>query len=183
MVKVYSENLHSNMEGTIIDIETIGEFRDEYTDSRKYRDIIPVIFGFINSDGLEIHCAKTKETISVLNAKIGKLLTTLETPFYAFNTHFEAGTLFHRLGRTVAFSRELNKERYEAKRSAIRDEGIQNYDDPFNDDGMACKRAWLEGKIDLAVLHNRSCLLKERDLLLKRGFREPEELELVPHKE
>jgi len=28
-------------------------------------------------------------------------------------------------------------------------------------------------------LHNRSCLLKERDILLKRGFRKPDDLRFI----
>jgi hypothetical protein len=181
-VKIRSEAVSSDIEGTIIDIETIGDFRKEYYDSRRYKDIVPVIFGFLTRDRLQIHCARTQGTIATLKQKIIALLPGLEKPFHAFNTQFEVGSLFHHLGEPVMFERELNKERYEAKRSAVRELGISNYDDPFNDDGLACKRAWLDGEINLAILHNRSCLLKERDLLLKRGFRESEELELVSHK-
>lgn len=35
MVKLYSEKVDSNFEGTIIDLETIGEFDDRYDDSLK----------------------------------------------------------------------------------------------------------------------------------------------------
>jgi hypothetical protein len=37
----------------------------------------------------------------------------------------------------------------------------------------------VNGKIKRAIAHNRSCLLKERDILLKRGFRRSEELNFV----
>ena len=46
MVKVYSENILSDFKGSIIDLETIGNFLN-YEDSRRYKNIIPVIFGFI----------------------------------------------------------------------------------------------------------------------------------------
>ena len=52
MVKIYDEEIKSDFDGAIIDLETIGYFDDRYEDSRRYRDIIPVIFGFINRTGI-----------------------------------------------------------------------------------------------------------------------------------
>jgi len=49
MVKIYSEKVKSDFEGTIIDIETIGYFM-ELNDSRRYSKITPVIFGFIDKN-------------------------------------------------------------------------------------------------------------------------------------
>ncbi len=48
MIQKHSENVGSNFDGTIIDIETIGSFERNYNDSRYYQNIIPVIFGFID---------------------------------------------------------------------------------------------------------------------------------------
>jgi hypothetical protein len=31
----------------------------------------------------------------------------------------------------------------------------------------------------MAIAHNRSCLLKEKDILLLRGYRKPDELEII----
>ena len=180
MVKIIQEKVESDFEGTIIDIETIGDFRGEYGDSRRYKDIIPVIFGFIDKKGLKIFCAKDKDSIEKLKQRIKELLPTLKRPFHAINTDFERGSLFHHLSVPVEFEKELNQKKYEAKSSAVRALKILQYDDPFNDDGKACKAAWLKGEIDKPIAHNRSCLLKERDILLKRGFREPDELKLVP---
>ena len=39
MMIQYEERTNSNFEGTIIDIETTGEFNKSYDDSRQYRDI------------------------------------------------------------------------------------------------------------------------------------------------
>jgi len=184
MVKIHKEGIKSNFEGTIIDIETIGDFKEEYTDSRYYKEIIPVIFGFIDKDGLEIHCAKSKESINKLKEKIKTILPKLKRPFHAFNCNFERGVFFHSLDKKVTFERELQKERsegewHEPKWSAVSLLEIPQYDDPFNDKGILCMEAWLRGEIDKAIAHNRSCLLKERDILLKRGFREPDELKFV----
>jgi len=37
----------------------------------------------------------------------------------------------------------------------------------------------LREEFDKAIAHNRACLLKERDILIKRGFRKPDELKFV----
>lgn len=179
MVKVHKEKIKSNFDGTIIDIETIGSFRREHTDSRQYKEITPVIFGFIDKEGLTIHCAKSTGSINKLKEEIKKILPKLKKPLYAFNSVFERGSFFHQLGKQVIFEKELNTERFEAKRSAVSDLKIPQYDDPFNDNGKLCMEAWLKGEMEKAIAHNRSCLLKERDILLKRGFREPDELKFV----
>ncbi len=48
----HKENINSDFEGTIIDMETIGEFDNRYNDSRRYKNIETVIFGFINKHRL-----------------------------------------------------------------------------------------------------------------------------------
>ncbi|MFH1425101.1 MAG: hypothetical protein ABIG20_05560 [archaeon] len=181
MVKIHQEAAPSEFEGTIIDIETIGEFSRAYSnsDSRQYKEMTPVIFGFINSDGLTILCAKNKESIGLLKDKINEQLEALERPFHAYNCSFERGVLYHSLNKEIIFERELQEIPYEKKKTAVARMGIQQYDDPFNDEGKLCPGAWLEGRIETAMAHNRSCLLKERDILLKKGFREPDRLEFV----
>ncbi len=179
MVLIHKEELESDFDGTIIDIETIGEFSNQYNDSRKYKQIQTVIFGFINNSGISIHCAKSKESLEKLTNKITQILDDLKRPFYAFNCNFEMGVLFHSLNDIILFERELNEERYESKRSAVSKLNIPQYSDPFNDNGALCMEAWLKGQIDQAIAHNRSCLLKERDILLKRGFRSPDILDFI----
>ena len=133
--------------------------------------IIPVIFGFITSDSLNIYCARGYPSIEPLKERIIKLLDNLPRPFHAFNADFERGVLYHHTGRDVSFDKELQKERYEPKWRAVRELGIGQYDDPFLDNGLHCMNAWKRGDIEKAMIHNRACLLKERDILLKRGSR------------
>jgi hypothetical protein len=179
MIKIYTEEVASDFEGTIIDLETIGYFADRYDDSRRYRKILPVIFGCIHRDGIRILCAEDRDSISELGREIVNVLDSLKRPFYAFNADFERGVLFHRTGKEVAFEGELNSEKFESKKGAIQSLRISNYGDPCKDNGWLCSQEWLKGKIGHAILHNRSCLLKERDILLKRGFRKPDELRFV----
>ncbi len=182
MIIEHKEDISSNFEGTIIDIETIGEFNGQYRgthDSREYQNIQLTIFGFINWQGFHILCAKGMEAISELNKKTEALIDSLERPFYAFQSEFERGVLFYELGKRIDFDGELQRYRGESKANATAELGIPNYGDPFNDVGKLCMQAWLRGKFDKAIAHNRACLLKEMDILLKRGAREPEELRFV----
>ena len=178
MIIEHKQDISSNFEGTIIDIETIGGFLNQYPDLRRYKDIQLVIFGFINRHGLRIFCAKGIEAISELKEKTMDIIDSLERPFYAFNTEFERGVLLYELGKEIDFERELQGTR-ESKARAVRDLGIPNYDDPFYDRGLWCMNAWHNRDFDAAIAHNRACLLKERDILIKRGFRRPDELEFV----
>ncbi len=54
MVEVYEEVENSDFKGTIIDIETIGDFDYSYFDSRRYRNLLPVIFGYATNNVLRI---------------------------------------------------------------------------------------------------------------------------------
>jgi hypothetical protein len=178
MVKIFQETTESNFEGTIIDLETIGSFQN-HDDSRRYKQIIPVIFGLINNKEIKILCAKNSSSIQILRSNILDIIDKLDRPFYAFNSPFEKGVLLNHLSRPIEFEKELNKEKFEKKEHIVRALNIPNYDDPFFGDGHACMMSWLRGDINKAILHNRSCLLKERDILLKRGFRKPDELKIV----
>ena len=178
MIIEHKEDINSDFEGTIIDIETVGEFLNQYPDSRRYKAIRLVIFGFINKDALHILCAKGLEALNELRERTEKIIDSLERPFYAFNTDFERGVLFYELGKEIDFDGELQEDR-ESKANARSYLGILNYDDPFYDYGYLCMKAWENGEFDRAIAHNRACLLKERDILIKRGFRKPDELKFV----
>jgi len=181
MILMFKEELLSDFEGTVIDIETIGELdRSSKQDSRQYRKIQQVIFGYITNDRIHIYCAKGKDGIDQLAERIVKGLDTLNRPFYAFNCDFESGVWFHHLGVQIRFDGELNGSKYESKRDAIHSLGIPNYADPFNDQGLLCIKAWEGRRYKLAVAHNRACLIKEKDILIKRGYRVPNELQFVP---
>jgi len=118
------------------------------------------------------------EAISELRERTDKIIDSLERPFYAFNSQFERGVLFYNLGKEIDFDGELQEGR-ESKANARSYLGIPNYDDPFYDNGYLCMKAWEAGDFDSAIAHNRACLLKERDILMKRGFSTPDELKFV----
>lgn len=181
MLKHYTEKVSSCFKGTIIDFESYGDFCQTYRgiDSREYKDIIPTIFGYINCDELNVLCANGKDSVPQLASRITALMPTLERPLYAFNCHFEQGVLHHYCSKKVLFDGELNTDKYESKWRAVKALKIPNHDDPFFDDGNKCKLAWLNSDYPRAIAHNRSCLLKERDILLMRSYREPDEQRFV----
>jgi len=172
--------------GTIIDIETIGNFDKAFNDSRRCAKLIPVCFGVITAKRLEINCIQSLEQLDELKRKIiYSLYHDLEKPFTAFNSIFEQSVFFHTFSNLTnditikkGFQRELNLNQYEAKKDAVRKLLIPNYDDPFYN-GSECKDAWELNDFKNIVAHNRACLLKERDILLKRGYRMPDKIELV----
>lgn len=186
MVISYVEDIESDFKGTIIDIETYGSFRKGYDDSRTYKDISPVIFGYINSKQLEVRCAAWHSSLEKLYEDIRVLIPRLDKPLYAFNTVLERGVLYHSCNIIVHFDGELNLSSKESLRKARLALGIENYDDPFKDDDLKCTHSWdLECRIGvgysnsrLSISHNRSSLLKQKDILIKRGSRTPDELKL-----
>jgi hypothetical protein len=181
LIKEYREDIISDFVGTIIDIETIGSFNERYRntgDRREYESIQQVIFGIINDRYLHIFYVTSEAEIPELNNKAAEILDNLEKPFYAFNTAFEHHVLSHQLGKEIAFEGELQREKFESKYNAVRELRIENHGDPFNDKGIMCMYAWQNSEFDKAVAHNRACLLKERDILLKRGYRKPNGLAL-----
>jgi len=84
LILEYKEEIASDFKGTIIDIETIGEFNGRYRntgDWREYEGIQQVIFGLINSQHLQILWVKKKEEITELNDRISSIIDKLEKPF------------------------------------------------------------------------------------------------------
>jgi hypothetical protein len=180
MIITHNEKVSSNFDGTIIDIETIGEFsKYENNDSRQYCKLTPTIIGYINKDELRILCAKGTDALKELQDIAVSVIPSLEKPLFAFQAMFERGVFHHSCGMQIPFDGELNKETFEPKGDACVELNIPNYGDPFNHDGRQCNLAWTRGDYENAIKHNRNCLLTERDILLKRRFREPDELKLL----
>jgi len=182
MVSIREEAIKSDFEGTIIDVESIGYFEwNKFPDfdTRQYRQA-PTILGFITRDGLKIHYVEKKQEIKSLIGMIPEILSDLQRPFYAFNACFESSVFYNNCDVKILFDHELNGERYEGKKKAVRKLGISNYDDPFHDVGLECMKAWRRGEITKCLTHNRACLLKERDILRIRGSRPPDGVNFSP---
>ena len=64
------------------------------------------------------------------------------------------------------------------KESIAKKFGIRAYDDPFPGAGVKCIEEFKRGNIENCLKHNKACLLKERDILFKRGFVDPDKIEV-----
>ncbi len=173
----HTEFNNLSFEGTVVDIETDGEFDRKYdrADSRFFQNLKQVAFGYVDNQKLEILCANGEEAIKLLNEEVKELIPKLKRPLYAFNCQFERGVWFHQLNIAMYVDNEL-QQRFEKKEDVVRALKLPQYDDPFQGNGLLCMKAWQKGEHSQVILHNRACLLKERDILISRGCCSPEEL-------
>ena len=172
MIEIHESTISSPFPGTIVDIETIGNFDLTYAgyDLKRYRNIRQVILGYITSDSLDIYCCESESEIKPLALKTKALLFELAKPFYAFNCDFEKkiwqvhGFILHNMEELQC----KDQFGFETKAQAVEGLGIPQYDDPFDDNGLLAADAWSKGDFSAAIAHNRSCLLKERDIAIMR---------------
>ena len=159
------------LEGTIIDLETIGPIRNEFRDTRRYEKIRPYLFGYLNGNTIVQKYVEKPDHIPQLVQWTKKAILTnfFQVPLYAFFTEFETGVIYCATGRKVSFDRELKKGPG-GKESIVQKLGIRAYDDPFPGAGVKCIEEFKRGNIVSCLKHNRACLLKEKDILFERGF-------------
>lgn len=182
MIKTYTRSEETPFEGTIIDLETIGHFRryPDPHDSRRQSGLAPTILGYLTENTLTIDYIEDMNYLPAFSEHIIETLAGLPRPFYAFNCDFESSVFYHTCGIEVFFDHELNSEKFEKKGTIRKSLEVPNYDDPYFDDGGACVKGWEVGNFNNCIKHNRACLLKERDILLKRGHRNPDGVKLNP---
>jgi len=166
MVLGRRERSSTRMRGTIIDLETIGRFNRAYPpwDPRHYASISPTIFGYLTGETLIQHCAEDTEEIQEIIEIMRDTLPRLEQPFYALNSNFEKSVITNTCGQIHPFL-DVRENKYYGSKWAIREWlGIPTYDDPFHGDGLRCMHEWHRGNHRDCLLHNRACLLIERDI-------------------
>ena len=166
------------LKGTIIDLETIGHIRNEFRDTRRYEKVKPYLFGYLNGNTIVQKYVEKPDHITQLVQWIKKTILTdlFLKPLYAFFTEFESGVIYCATGINVNFDRELKKGPG-GKESIVKKLGISAYDDPFPGVGVKCIDEFKRGNIENCLKHNQACLLKERDILFKRGFVDPDKIE------
>ncbi|MEM2933385.1 MAG: hypothetical protein QXL78_00510 [Methanocellales archaeon] len=177
-LEVFEERNESNFSGSIIHIDTVGNIRNEFTNSRRYSELSPFIVGLIDRNKLKIMYALDKPSISLFRGRVIALINEFQKPYFAFNATVVQAVLYHFTGQKIDIAGELNRKAFESRLFAIHALNIPQYGDPFSDQDKLCTQAWLKGEIEKCVAHVRACLLKERDIFIKRGFRKPEEIKL-----
>lgn len=179
------ERTDEYIDGTIIDFETVGEFL-RGIGLEVYRDHQPVSLGFLSGHTLTVVARKGDKAVHevALRKVCREMIFGAKRPFYAFNAEFEIGVLFWFIEEVVPFDRDIQfliKAESgamipEAKRYVVKNLGIPNFDDPFNDVGKLVQDSWKkyletgdESHLMDIIHHNRACLLKEYWILEKRG--------------
>jgi len=166
MVREHREHSSMRIKGTIIDLESTGEFDRTYSpwDPRQYANLSPTIFGYMTGENLVQHCAEGEEQIHEIVDTMKDALPMLEQPFYALNCNFERCVITNTCGQEHPFQ-DVRENKYGGSKWAIRERlGIPTYDDPFHGDGLRCMHEWQRGNYDDCLRHNRACLLIERDI-------------------
>lgn len=160
--------------GCIIDFETIGDFIDSDDLTLRHQNIKPFIIGIYNlSNACMTQYHLKRGTLN--KEQLLLVLSKLSEPFYAFSALFERSITQIITGKDFDF-RELQKSfsvtktYYEKKQYLCNNQCIPNYDDPYDGDGGLCTIEFEKGEVEKPLTHNRSCLLKERDILYMRGY-------------
>ncbi|MHA1972452.1 MAG: hypothetical protein ACTSW1_05655 [Candidatus Hodarchaeales archaeon] len=157
-----------HQKGTLIDLETIGEFdrRYHHKDSRQYAQLQPTIFGYISENTLVQYCAEGPDEISNIIDIMSNTLPTFDPPFYALNCFFENGVCTHACNYPLDPMIDVRGGNSMEKKWGVRARlGIPTYNDPFNGNGYTCLLEWEKGNFKECMKHNRACLLIERDIL------------------
>ena len=84
------------IDGTIIDLETIGPIRNEFRDTRRYGKVRPYLFGYLNGNTIIQKYVEKSDHITKLVQWIKRAISNslLEDPLYAFFTEFETGVIY-----------------------------------------------------------------------------------------
>lgn len=167
------EKVKTSFKGTIIDLETTGNFNYAYPsyDARRYAFHKPTIFGYLSNSTLVQYCAEGLSDISNVTKIMNETIPTLKTPFYALNCHFERGVCTYTCSVTPNPLIDVRGNRLRGGKWDIRARlGIPTYNDPFNGSGYICMLEWQKGNYPDCLSHNRACLLIERDIMSHAGL-------------
>lgn len=160
------------IEGTIVDLETIGPIHDERSGTEKYEQVRPYLLGTLTAKGIsQIYATSTNAFPSLFEFMATQWIPNfLSNPLYAYNTGFEYGVIWSSTRVFVEGFREIKVDSL-GKEAAVKKYKLDAYDDPFPGAGIRCMEEFQRGNIEPCLAHNRACLLKERDLLLLRGYK------------
>ena len=161
------------LEGTIIDLETVGPIHNGLKGTKRYEEVRPYLLGYLTGNMIVQKYVEKSDHIPALLEFIRETnFVDFQKPLYAFFVEFETGVIYCSTGRKMLFDRELKKGKG-SKEELVKKFGISNYDDPFPGQGIRLIQEFENGNIVGSLRHNRACLLKERDILYRRGFADP----------
>ena len=119
------------LEGTIIDLETIGPLHDSLKGTKRYKEVKPYLFGYLAGNMIVQKYVEESDHIPALLDFIRETnFVDFQKPLYAFFVEFETGVIYCSTGKRLLFDRELKKGKG-SKEELVKKFGISNYDDPF----------------------------------------------------
>ena len=165
------------LEGTIIDLETVGPIHDRFKGTQRYEEVKPYLFGYLTGNMIVQKYVEKSDHIPALLEFIKETnFADFPKPLYAFFVEFETGVIYCSAGKRLLFDRELKKGKG-SKEELVKKFGIRNYDDPFPGQGIRLIQEFENGNIVDSLRHNKACLSKERDILYRRGYVDPPKID------
>ena len=169
---------YTTFKGAVIDLETDERnFLDECHGADRYKNHCAVCCGILDKNTVEIIAKTCNASDELFVQAVDEKLRRTNHPYYAFNVGCDMALLTKLLGREIRFDRELQNE-YESKRYVVQNLRIPNFDDPFNGWGYLAAKEWtkhLETRetdcVKRIIAHNLACVLKEYNILMRRGYR------------
>ena len=96
------------LEGTIIDLETVGPLHDGLKGTQRYEEVKPYLFGYLTGNLIVQKYVEKSDHIPALVEFIrDKNFTDFPKPLYAFFVEFETGVIYCSTGKKILFDREL----------------------------------------------------------------------------
>jgi len=169
---------HKTFEGAVIDLETDERnFSDELQGADRYKNHCAVCCGILDKNKVEIIAKTCNASNELFVQAVDEKVRGTNHPYYAFNVGCDMALLTKLLGREIQFDRELQNE-YESKREVVQNLRIPNFDDPFNGLGYLAAKEWTKhletretDRVKRVIAHNLACVLKEYNILIRRGYR------------
>jgi hypothetical protein len=154
------------VEGTIIDLEVVGQIEAYLGGWRQYAKLRPVLFGTLQGASLRIYYVTCEDHISALVQTICEKLPRLKRPLYAFNCAYEQAILYYNVTRTIINFQDLQPTPYMALNTLCTRWDLPRFGDQLS--GAECQREWWLGHFENCLYHNRACLLKAAHVLQYR---------------
>ena len=120
------------LDGTIIDLETIGPLHDSLKGTKRYEEVRPYLFGYLTENMIVQKYVERPDHIPALLDFIRETnFVNFQKPLYGFFVEFETGVIYCSTGKRLLFDRELKKGKG-SKEELVKKFGISNYDGNYS---------------------------------------------------
>ena len=93
------------LEGTIIDLETIGPLHDDFKGTKRYKEVKPYLFGYLTGNMIVQKYVEKSDHIPGLLEFIKETnFVDFPKPLYAFFVEFESGVIYSSTGKNFCLT-------------------------------------------------------------------------------